>query len=113
MREIKLSLNKKIDIKKLIVDRFKEMKLSEYYMREFMSETTTTYFFVYELTYTTFKQVTFFNRFPGKIIVTTSIVAEVKDNFTKVSLVLSTDENDNIPNSMLMYLTSNGFKIGL
>ena len=111
MREVKLKINKRTDIKKIITDKFKEMHLSEYYMRVFNSETATTYFFVYELIYTTYKQVSFFMRCPGKIVVSTSIVAKVTDNSTEVSLVLSTDDNDNIPNSMIVYLKDQGFKI--
>lgn len=111
MREIKLILNKRIDIKKLIVDRFNEMNLSEYYLREFKSEKAKVYFFVYEWSYSTFKQVSFFSRRPGEIIVSTSILAKVEEQSTKVSLVLSTDDADDIPNSMLVYITSHGFSI--
>lgn len=111
MREIKLAINKKVDIEKIITDKFHDMKLPEYYMRKLKKEDETTYFFVYELAYETYKQVTFFMRFPGKIIVSTSILATVRKFDTVVSIVISTDDDERIPNPLLVTLVENGFKI--
>ena len=111
MRELKVTINKKVNIRELITNIFKEMNLKEYYMREFKNEESTVYFFVYELSFTTYKQVNFFSRLPGKIIVTTSVVAEVNQTSTNVSFVLSTDDDAKIPNHLCIVLLEHGFKI--
>ncbi|MBR6072232.1 MAG: hypothetical protein IKP77_05290 [Acholeplasmatales bacterium] len=111
MKEVKLSINRKINISELIINKFKEIKLKEYYMREFRKENETIYFFVYEHSYKTFKQVSYFMRRPGEIIVTTSIVAKVTNEETEVSFVISTDEDEQIPNYLLVSLLERGFKI--
>lgn len=111
MRELKLGINKKVNIGELITNTFKSMNLKEYYMREFKGEKATIYFFVYETSYKTFKQVKFFSRLPGEIIVTTSVVAKVTQTSTEVSFVLSTDEDAQIPNHLCIVLLENGFEI--
>ncbi len=111
MRELKLSINKKVDISGIVTKTFKEMNLSEYYMREFKGSKATIYFFVYEVTYKTFNQVKYFSRSPGEIIVTTSLVAKVSPNQTKVSFVLSTDDDFQIPNHLSVVLLDYGFEV--
>lgn len=111
MRELKMAINKKINIGELITNTFKEMNLEEYYMREFKGQKAIIYFFVYETSYKTFKQVKYFSRLPGEIIVTTSVVAKVSDNITEVSFVLSTDEDVQIPNHLSMVLLEHGFEV--
>ena len=66
---------------------------------------------MYELSFTTYKQVKYFSRSPGKIIVTTSVVAEVNQTSTNVSFVLSTDDDAKIPNHLCIVLLEHGFKI--
>jgi hypothetical protein len=111
MRELKLSINKKVDISEIIKNTFREMNLSEYYMREFKGSKATIYFFVYEVTYKTFNQVKYFSRSPGEIIVSTSLVAKVSPNQTKVSFVLSTDDDFQIPNHLSVVLLDYGFEV--
>ncbi len=110
MRELKLSINKKVDISEIIKNTFREMNLSEYYMREFRGSKATVYFFVYEVNYKTLKQVKFFSRAPGEIIVTTSVVVRLSQTSTDVSLVLSTDDDFQIPNHLVTVLLDHGFE---
>jgi hypothetical protein len=111
MRELKVTINKKVNIRELITNTFKEMNLKEYYMKEFKNEESTVYFFVYELSFPSYKQVKFFSRAPGEIIVTTSVVAEVNQTSTNVSFILSTDDEAKIPNHLCIVLLEHGFKI--
>ena len=110
MREVKLIKREKVNILDLITNKFKEMNLTQYYMKKFRREKETTYFFVYETSYTTLKQVKFFSRLPGKIIVSTSIVATVRPTDTVVSFVISTDDDVMTPNAVILTLFDNGFK---
>ena len=108
MKEIKLVINKKVNISELIINKFREIGLKEYYMREFKEEGQDVYFFVYELQVKG-KYVTPVLKRDAKINVMTTIVATVKKDKTEVSFVVN--ETEKMYYSVVFPLMDYGFKV--
>ena len=106
MREIKLKTNKKLDIRSLFRTYLANNKVEEYYEKKFVEANKTIYVFAYETSYT---KLTYGNKTPIRIIVTTTLITTIYDNLTELSIVESSDTKEAYSNSIFLYFKDLGF----
>ena len=107
MREIKLKIDKKVDIEKIIKDYFKEINSNKFYERKVKVEGNTLYIFVYEYNYYKYNPLE-----PGTNVTTTNtIICTAKPDSTSVAIVLASDDKNDGGNHLSLKLRDLGFYI--
>ena len=106
MRDIVLINDKKVDIRKIFLEYLRANNIEEFYEKKLNGKLTTVYVFSYE---TSYYKVLYGNKTPIKIIVTTTVIATVKENKTEISIVLGSDDKNEIRTSLFLYLRDYGF----
>ena len=107
MREIKLKIDKRLDVRQSFRTFLMNNKVEEYYEKKFVEGSQTLYVFSYE---TSFIKAIWGNKTPVRIFVTTTLIASINDNLTELSIVESSDiKNDSI-NPLVLYFKDLGFK---
>lgn len=106
MREIKLKLDKKFDIKPTLKNYFIKNNVEEFYEKKFIESNKTITVYAYE---TKYLHKVWGNKTPTTIFVSTTIISTMYDNLTELSIVESTDNKDNISNSIFLVFKDLGF----
>ena len=106
MRDIVLVNDKKVDIRNIFIEYLRANNIEEFYEKKLKGKLTTVYVFSYE---TSYYKVLYGNKTPINIIVTTTVIATVKENKTEISIVLSSDDKNDIRTSLVLYLRDYGF----
>ena len=114
MREIKLKIDKKYDVKKLLMEYCSKKNISEFYERNIKTENKTITVFVFEDVY----KKTVWNP-KGKNIIntdnyyvtaTTTMIVSEKIESTAVVLIYPSDDKNDVFNSIDLMLKDYGFR---
>ena len=108
MRELRYKIDKVVDIDSIITNEIKNLGVTEYYRKTIKTSNKKIYVYVYEHIRKNYINQNRLTGMPTKFVVSTTVVAAVKESSTVVSVVLASDENYEI-NSIILALTSYGF----
>ena len=108
MREIKLKIDKKLDIETIIKDYLKEININEFYERKLKSEGRMVYVFVYEYSYTKYYPLNKYNN-ADYVTTTNTVIASSRPDSTGVAIVLASDDKNEGCNRLSLRLRDYGF----
>lgn len=106
MQEIVLKTDQRVDVRRLIKDYLRLNEINEYYEKLVKGKITAVSVIVFEKTYT---DIRYGNRTPIKITVTNTAICTMRQDSTDVSLVISSDDRNDIRGSLFLYLKDRGF----
>ena len=106
MRDIVLVNDKKVDIRNIFIEYLRANNIEEFYEKKLKGKLTTVYVFSFE---TSYSKALYGNKTPIQIFATTTVIATIKDNTTEVSLVLGSDDKNDVRTSLFLYLRDRGF----